>query len=249
MDIRKYISEVEKTYTYRIKTVIKLDDDAMGRIESAIMKYQPIKLSAPKKTMLQKNPLDFPTVQNAEVYIVDIELGLPASAYVLSQEVRLFLAAPEKFVVVRGDNEPLENETEALIAKNDLDLAAKEEGAVRGAMLNLPNYDEAEPVESTDYYGDQYNRRFLGYLKKVETERTEASKIETPNQKFGWLNMPKSDVEADAGPTIGTAEPGERNPKLSSQGNVDDDNKSYARIYMKKGNTYVKRQDSDSVRK
>ena len=249
MDIRKYISEVEKTYTYRIKTVIKLDDDAMGRIESAIMKYQPIKLSTPKKTLLQKNPLDFPTVQNAEVYIVDVELGLPASAYVLQQEIRLFLDAPEKFVVVRGDNEPSENETEALAAKNDLDMAAKEEGAVRGAMLDLPNYDEAEPVEAKDYYGDDYNRRFLGYLKKVEIERTAEAKIEAPNQKFGWLDMPKPDVEADAGPTIGTTEPGERNPKLSNQGNVDDDKKSYARIYTKKGNTYVKRQDSDSVRK
>jgi len=75
MRIQKYLAEVEKSYHYRIKTIVPLDDDKMGRIEHAILKYNPLSLSQPKKTIIQKNPLDFPSIVASEVYIVDVELG------------------------------------------------------------------------------------------------------------------------------------------------------------------------------
>lgn len=245
MDIRHYISSVEKTYCYRIKTIVPLTDDAMGRIERIILKYQPIDLSTPRKTMFQKNPLDFPTVPGAEVHIVDVELGLPASPYNLAREIKDVLGVPDKFVVVRGSNDPTELETERFNAVAEMDEKAAKEGMEPGALLDMPQYDEVAPHEASDYYGDTYNRKFLGYIAKVESERKEAVK---KSQPFEWLPAAKSDVEADAGPTIGH-EDGKPGADVSGKGNLDDARKSYSRVYRKDGKTFVKIEGGDPVRK
>lgn len=248
MSIRHYIAQAEKTYTYRIKTVVPLTDDAMGRIERVILRYQPLDLGSPRKTMFQKSPLDFPTVPAAEVHMVDVELGLPASGYVLAREITQALGLPEKFVVVRGENDPTELETERLAAKGDMDEAAAKAGETPGALLDLPNYDEAESKDGSELYGDKYNKRFLGYLKGVEDERNEAMKLKNTPSPFGWLDMPKSDVADDAGPTIGT-EAGKEDEDLSNKGNLDNDRKKYTRVYQKQGKTFVKSETGNPVRK
>lgn len=247
MDIRHYISQVEKTYHYRIKTVVPLTDDAMGRIERVILKYQPHDLSAPRKTLFQKNPLDFPTVPAAEVHIVDVALGLPASSFNLAREIKDALGVPDKFVVVRGENDPTELETESRNAKNEMDEAAAKEGAVPGALLDLPHYEEIESKDGAAYYGDDYNKRFLGYLKQVATEREEEAAKRAAPALYQTLKA-APDVEADAGPSIGSEAPVE-NDELSGKANLDNDRKTYSRVYQKQGNTYVKRESGDPVRK
>ena len=91
MNFKTYLDQVEKVYSYRIKTVAPLDDLALDRIERLIQKYDPIEMSAVKKTIHQRQPLDFIGIQNAEVYIVDIVLGLPVSSYILQQELKYVL--------------------------------------------------------------------------------------------------------------------------------------------------------------
>jgi hypothetical protein len=248
MDIRHYISQVEKTYNYRIKTVVPLNDDSMGRIERVILKYQPQNLSDPRRTMFQKNPLDFPTVPGAEVYIVDVELGLPASSFNLAREIKDALGIPDKFVVVRGENDPTELETQALVTKAEMDEVAEKAGMVPGALLDHPTYDESDMKDGAEFYGDTYNKRFLGYLSKVEGERKEKTKRDPVNAPFGWLETPKSDVPQDDGPTIGT-EQGTQSDVISGKGNIDGDKRSYSRVYQKQGKTFVKTDAGDPIRK
>ncbi|RYD62543.1 MAG: hypothetical protein EOP83_14325 [Verrucomicrobiaceae bacterium] len=247
MNLRQYIANAEKTYSYRIKTVVPLSDDAMGRIERVILKYQPVDLSAPRKTMMQKNPLDFPTVGVAEVHIVDAEFGLPASPAQLQMELVKALGIPEKFLVVRGDNDPMEHQSEEIVAKAEMDEAEKD--AKPGSLLELPEYEEAEPVEGKDLYGDDYNKRFLGYLKTVADERREQTKVDSPNAPFKWLDMPKPDVDADEGPSIGSEAGSVADERVSSQGNLDDNKRTYTQVYQKKGKVYVKRETNDPIRK
>ena len=64
---REFLATNEKQYYYRIKTVVPLDDAAMDRIERTIVKYLPLDVGRPEKTIFQRHPLDFPGVDNAEV--------------------------------------------------------------------------------------------------------------------------------------------------------------------------------------
>src|SRR4051812_48767558 len=119
MDLKKYIAESERSYNYRLKTIVELDDDAMDRIERIAMKYQPLSLSRPRATMLQSNPLDFTNISEipvTQVWIVDMELALPVSSYALGQEIRRSLACHERYVIVRGANDPTEVESERIVA-------------------------------------------------------------------------------------------------------------------------------------
>jgi hypothetical protein len=252
MGIHRYLAQTERTYSYRIKSVLPLkdNDDALGRVEKAILKYLPVKMAEPRKLMFQATPQDFPFIENAEIHVLDIELSLPASLRVLTAEIAKSLGVNEKFLVVRGDNDPMENESQASTAKSEMD---EESGDKQAALLDMPNFEEAAETEikGEDLYGDAYNRRLMGYLKKIEAEK-KPEIVDSANSPFDWLKMPKSDVAADEGPSLGSedgAVAGKAEDMISQYGNLDDDRKTYTRAYQRKGGTYVKTKNADAVRK
>jgi hypothetical protein len=192
MNIRDYILNVEKTYEYRIKTIVPLEDEQMERIESVLMRYDPIRVSNPRKTIFQKMPLDFPSVAGAEIYYVDVELGLPATQYIMATQIRDAIGCAEKFVVVRAKNEPAEVMTDEMDAKAEMMLKAGD----LGPMAELENTTD-ESLPSDDLYGDGRNSKLLGYLAGVKKERDENLKVDSENSLFKWLDMPKNDDAGD----------------------------------------------------
>lgn len=243
MNLKQYIAESERVYNYRLKSVIPLDDDAMDRLETAILKYQPIDITRPIKTMLQKNPLDFPNVFAAEVFICDITLGLPASSYVLQNEIRTALHTTETNIVVRGYNDPTEIETNRLNTMAELDSDAREQGLEPRSILTDPNYGEFQEPEK-ELYGNSYNSKFLNYLRKIEKEDEDKHKVDAHNSLFSWMDLPKSDVIDDDGahnkdikdaPTVGDAKGETIDTGASNHGNMSDHKKTYKRLYGKNG--------------
>ena len=187
MDIKHYIAENEKQYHLRIKTIVPLDDEAMNKIELCVAKYQPLYISRPYKTILQRAPLDFPNVEVGEVYVVDMTFGLPAAPHIIRADIRKVLDAPENYVFVRNKNEPGEWQSEILNAIADIEAEATSKGLRLSALLDDPEYNEAVTYEQS--YGNDYNAAFLGYLLKVEQERKDAvQRIE--NAPFTWLDLP-----------------------------------------------------------
>lgn len=236
--LRKYMSD--KKYHYRVKAVIELDDDAMSRIERAIAKYVPVEIGRVEKTIFQRNPLDFPGIENREVYIVDITLEYPASSYILQQELKFALNIPEKFIVVRGENEPTEVENQRLNAEADMTEEADAKGLTRDAMLNNADYPEGEEVDPKDYYGDEYNSRLTGYLAKIAAERK--TEVIAPNapKPFDWLAQEPKQDGADFNAGIKGAAQSASNRKAgkaevegpaADAGHVDDNVKTHKRIY------------------
>lgn len=144
---------------------------------------------------MQKHPLEFPDIQNAEVWIVDITCGLPVSAYVLTREIQLALNIPEDFVVVRGENDPLEMETLRLNAKDEIDDEAHERGLKQAARLSTDSaYDvDEQGILEEPVYGNEYNSKFLEMLAKVSTER----------QRYG---VEPASPDLDEGGTVSDAE-------------------------------------------
>jgi hypothetical protein len=243
MDIRNYIARVERSYDYKIKTVCPLDDDAMGRVESVMVKYHPLKLGEPRKLMWQKAPLDFRNIEAAEIHVVEVSTLLPASGYVLTKELQIALGVPEGFVVVRGANDPTEIEDQVMATRAEMDEEAEKKGEQKGAVLDAPHYEDAAEIPGSAFYGDAYNRRLMGYLKKVEDERR-PQPIDAPNAPFKWLDVQGKDLPPqDPGPTLGREDGpvgGEGDHKIAPMGNVQDVARSYTRLYQKAGKTFVK---------
>jgi hypothetical protein len=197
MDIRKYIATTEKHYRYRIKSVVMLDDAARDKIEIILAKYMPNDISAPKKTPFQSRPLDFKDVMNAEVWMIDVDLNLPASPYVLQQEIFRGLAIPEKFIVVRGEHEPVEIQDEKLSALEAIEAEAAKRGLTPASLLDdALDFPEIEVIDGADFYGEKRNSQLLSYLKKLEDERHEAN-IVRKDPLFGWAGVKA--VENDDG--------------------------------------------------
>jgi hypothetical protein len=195
MSFLKYLSESEKSYKYRIKTVaVDLSEsEILDRIEFYLQRFKLIDMSRPFKTILQKVPLDFPNVTNAEVYMIDIETAFPLSSYVAAQELRVLLGIPENLLVVRGANEPIEIETQLINQKQEVADAAEEKDLVPAPLLNTePVYPDSEQTAAgQNYYGDSYNSRLLDTLQQIADERKPV-KFDPPSTLFKWLDMPKT---------------------------------------------------------
>jgi len=199
VSIMTYINETEKLYKLRLKSIVPLNDEAMDRIERAVIRFQPLDISRPRKTIFQSNPMDFPNVSGAEVWIVDLTFGLPASAPAIREDIRKALNAPECYIVVRGENEALELETKRLTALAEIEIEAAKRGLVPAALLSSdPGYPEGMESDA-ELSGDAYNTSFLAYVGKVEAERHE-KQAKKDKAVFRWLDIPdrpKPDVTED----------------------------------------------------
>lgn len=196
----EYLAESTKIYQYRVKTVVAVDADVMKRIEKALAKYDLVKITKPRKTIVQKLPKDFPNVKEGEVYILQIETRMPASSYLMQQELCGELGLNNGYLVVRGVNEP--NELEAVALELKLDGGEEPEAE---SVLEKSNYEEAAPTGEVEY-GDEYNKKLLGYLAKVASEREEEKLAPAPDAKlFGWLKSLKPAEDFNQG--IDTVKP------------------------------------------
>ena len=251
MNLHQYINESERTYHYRIKTVVELSDDAMDRLERVLMKHCPVDIKRPRKTMLQKHPMDFTTVEAAEVYIVDVELGVPASPYVLHKELCKSMGVNGDHLNVRGYNEPSEIENERLAAHTEMDEEASAAGLEQTSLLLDPNYENGE--EAQELAGDGYTKKFLSYLRKVQEEKPTQKKVDAPHPLSVWKDQPKQETtdegeynaNIDGAPTLGKAGDGP-DIETSNQGNLTDRKRTYKRQYGKDGSSKMLKRDVDT---
>ncbi len=219
----EYLAESVKEYNYRIKSIVPIDDSFLDRLETVFRKYDVIDVSAPKKTIVQNNPLDFKDIGHAEVYIVDVTTRIPASSYVMQQELRGILNIPEKYIIVRGQNEPIELETIGIQASAEINAEAHEKGLTRAPLLDAsPDYEEVDyDAQPEPAYGDEFNKKFLNYLKNVKHARpdmTAEPATATKPAKFSWLSGP--------GP-VNAKQPAD----TAKMGNFDDSKKVFRQTY------------------
>jgi hypothetical protein len=170
---KQHLLEATRVYKYRIKFCFVPSDEQIETLDHFLQKYDPIEISAPRKTIVQKTPLDFQDVENAEVAIIDLVTSQPVSPYVLQQEVRTWLTIPERFVVVRGENDPLELQTDQINAKQAACDQADEEDLEPKAKLSTdseyPEYEHTPPGEN--YFGDKQADSFKQYLQSIQGTR------------------------------------------------------------------------------
>jgi hypothetical protein len=85
----QYLTESEKTFDYRIKICGEVPEDFLKLFKDKLKKFDPVKVSEPKKTPIQSKPAGFPAFTNEAVTIIDGTFRYPATPPQISQMARL----------------------------------------------------------------------------------------------------------------------------------------------------------------
>ena len=158
--LKSYLVESEHTYKFRIKMAEKCDDETMDALETALEKYEVASISKPKKTPIQEHPMDFQTLQNTEVFIMDAELKYPVTAHQLYTYISEVVGVPASHLVVINSDHPEE--------------IAREEAIKEEEYETLLTSDYKEEKQNS-VFGDNYNENML---KSLETRKYEFAKKE-----------------------------------------------------------------------
>lgn len=176
---KEYLTESKKTYSFRVKVAGDVTEEQEGHLKSMLDRFSVAEFKKVGKTPIQSLPLDFPQVKNCEVSIYEVTLDYPTTSFELTEYIANNLQVSKQRLIVRSPNEPLEEYQ-----------AAKE--AREGALLDDPNYSEAQNANFDDYYGAKYNTKFLKDLDATLKEQQKARGEERPSGEHAVLEEPKS---------------------------------------------------------
>lgn len=166
---KSYLMESASEYHYRMKMANMPENFDMNRLETFLEKYSVKSVSKPKKTPIQEHPLDFQTLTNADVHIIDFVCEYPTTAYELHNYISYSMNIPESHLVVINKNHPEEMAREEA-AKDDNEQEYE-------PMLD----SEFETSEQELVFGDEYNANMLKELESQDTGVEKAEKAQTTN--------------------------------------------------------------------
>jgi hypothetical protein len=104
----KYLSEVQKTYEFRIKIANCDPKDKLDGLKVGLAEYAVESVGAPKRLPIKANDIDFPSIPNVEVFLMDAVLKYPVNDVKLRTIVAERLGCPLANVVVVPANHPEE---------------------------------------------------------------------------------------------------------------------------------------------
>lgn len=159
-DLGQYLAENEAIHEFRVKIAKEPTDEQLDALELHLRKYDGFDITTPKKTIIQRNPRDFRSIDAAEVFMIDFKTRQPASPLTLLAEISQKTGIHERFLIVRNKMEPLhiEDEAEEMPEENYKPRLTDEE------------YSEVEQPNADDFYGEKFKDSFL---KEIAKERAE----------------------------------------------------------------------------
>ena len=108
----EYLAESieEKKYTFKVKIAGDLPENCEDVMETILKKYDVAKFAKSKTTPIQAKLKDFPTMENSQVNIFDIELSYPATSTVLTNYISEHTGITADRIRVRSPLEEAESE-------------------------------------------------------------------------------------------------------------------------------------------
>lgn len=208
----------KKDYEYKLKIAeCDFSEVHKEKVRTALQKYDLQGSISYKKTPLQENPMDFPNLNNVEVYIADVVLLYPAS--------------PEALRGYLSDVTGINSACIAVYRKGDPRLADQEDYLYRKS----PEFkDDYQPALGSDYgvednsamYGDKYNVEFL---KGLESER----KNRKDNTVDSQINPSKKEDKSSISKPQDNTE--QKNSILTNMGVERVENTKKSTLFSKKG--------------
>jgi hypothetical protein len=145
--LKQYIAESIHLFEYTIKIAGEVDAKFLELFKYNLNKFDPVEISVPTTTPIQKNPYGFPGLENMPVTILKCKFRYPASEPMIQQMAQL-LGYNVNYVrlVSTAFNDSINTEVEAYENQaSQSPLLDKEE------MGSAPNAEEASKA-----YGDSY---------------------------------------------------------------------------------------------
>ena len=88
-NFKHYLMESVHTYDYTIKLAGEIDKNFLELFKINLKKFDPIEISEPKTTPIQKDPYGFPNISNEPVTIIKAKFRYPATEPMIQQLVQL----------------------------------------------------------------------------------------------------------------------------------------------------------------
>ena len=154
--LKQYITESVKTYNYTIKIAGTIDKNFIDMFKYNLNKFDPVKISDPTTTPIQKSPYGFPNLENESVTIIKAEFRYPATEPMIQQIAQL-LGYNVNMVRVIG-------------TKFD-DSIDSEMSGYENQMANSPLLaqeqmgEQPDAKEASKAYGDSYLQSIKGQAK------------------------------------------------------------------------------------
>ena len=173
--LQDYLLMKQTPYKYKIKFAFPMEDHHFERLSNVLGKYDLASVNNIIRTPFQKNPLDFPTVNASEIFIVEVETMVPMSESALRYEIKYATKIHEDLIIIRGENNPYNEYEENLIKFQETKYVPK---------LEDPDY-KSDGKEPETLLGDEYN------VKMVET-LVKDSESATPHIKSEFMKAVES---------------------------------------------------------
>ncbi len=181
---KDYLTESQKVYHFKIKVAGEIPEGFEDQLKSRLERCKVVSFEKIATTPVQKVPLDFPNINNAEVTVYEAIMEYPITSPEISRDIRE-IGLEDDLFRVRGSSEPTE--------VDQIVLTSEEEPSGE-AMLQDPNYHETENVKHKDYFGADYNKSFLKDLEKTAKERRkELGQDKAKPDVLGSLGKAKQD--------------------------------------------------------
>ena len=161
--LRQYITESVKSYNYTIKIAGEVDKNFIDMFKYNLNKFDPVKISDPTSTPIQKSPYGFPNLENESVTIIKAEFRYPATEPMVQQIAQL-LGYNVNMVRMIGTKFDDSIDSEQVGYENEMD---------HSPLLNHTELEEQPNAKAASKaYGDSY-------LQSIKDQAKE-SKIDIP---------------------------------------------------------------------
>jgi hypothetical protein len=118
-NFQEYLAESQRTYNYRIKIVGDVEPAFVKMLEEKLKQFDPVKITAVKKTPIQSKPADFPAAANESVSSMDCEFRYPAIEPQIQQIAQLLGLDPNRIrLLTTAYEESLADEKEKIEDQN-----------------------------------------------------------------------------------------------------------------------------------
>ncbi len=87
--LKQHIMESIHTYKYTIKIAGTIDKNFLDMFKYNLNKFDPVEISEPKSTPIQKTPYGFPNLENESVTLIKVEFRYPATEPMVQQLAQL----------------------------------------------------------------------------------------------------------------------------------------------------------------
>ena len=159
---KQYITESIHTYDYTIKIVGEIDAKQMDLFKYNLNKFDPIEITGPTSTPIQKSPFGFPGVINQSVNIIKAKFRYPATEPMIRQMANLMNIDENRVrLVTTGFDDSI-----------DLEAEQYENSADKSPLLTNDYPDDANAKAAAKAYGNSY-------LDEIEKQMKD-HKIESP---------------------------------------------------------------------